>query len=102
MFARYLYATRALVHVLNTAHSVRGAHVCYEHHVVVDVLVTIMEVIRGANRTGGCCTSTEVHHMHITVRALRSVMSSMNYSYDRGNIIGEMNDTWYIAKMLSS
>jgi hypothetical protein len=94
--------------VVSTAGRGGGAtsHVYHSHHVPVDVVFTIMEFIREANRTGGCCTSTEVqscilqeHQLHIPARTLRSVMSSMGYRYGRGNVIGKMNDAWYVARI---
>jgi hypothetical protein len=97
-----------LVHVVDTAHRGGGAtsHVDHAHHVTVDVIFTIMEYIRHANCTGGCCTSTDVqrcilaeHQLHIPARTLRSVMSSMGYRYGRGNIIGKMNDEWYVTRI---
>jgi hypothetical protein len=97
-----------LVYVVHTAGRGGGAtsHVHHSHHVTVDVVFTIMEFIREANRTGGCCTSTEVqscilqeHQLHIPARTLRSVMSSMGYRYGRGNVIGKMNDAWYVARI---
>jgi hypothetical protein len=89
-----------LVYVVNTAHRGAGAvsHIDHTHHVTVDVIFTIMEYIREANHTGGCCTSTDVqrcildqHQLHIPGRTLRDVMSSMGYRYGRGNVIGKMN-----------
>jgi hypothetical protein len=97
-----------LVYVVDTGSRGGGApsHVYHEHHVTVDVVFTIMEYIRHSNRTGGCCTSSEVqrcileeHRLHITARTLRSIMSAMGYRYGRGNIIGKMNDEWYIARI---
>ena len=97
-----------LVYVVSTAGRGGGAtsHVHHSHHVTVDVVFTIMEFIREANRTGGCCTSTEVqlcilqeHQLHIPARTLRSVMSSMGSRYGRGNVIGKMNDAWYVARI---
>jgi hypothetical protein len=97
-----------LVYVIYTAHRGAGAvsHVDHAHHVTVDVIFTIMEYIRHANRTGRCCTSTDVqrcilqeHQLHIPDRTLRSVMSSMGYRYGRGNIVGKMNDEWYVARI---
>ena len=75
-----------LVYVVDTANRGGGAvsHVYHEHQVTVEVVFTMMEFIREANRTGGCCTSSEVqrcilqeHHLSITARTLRSVLSSM-------------------------
>jgi hypothetical protein len=74
--------------------------------VTVDVIFTIMEYIREANRTGGCCTSVDVqrcilaeHQLHIPARTLRSVMASMGYRYGRGNVIDKMNDEWYVVRI---
>ena len=32
-------------------------------------------------------------------RTLRNVLSSMGYRYGRGNIIGQMNDAWYVGRI---
>ena len=77
-----------LCNVVDTAYCDREAvyHVYHEHQVTVEAVFTIMECVREANRTGGCCTSSEMqrcivqkHHLSITVRILRSVLSSMSY-----------------------
>ena len=69
------------------------SHVDHAHHVAVDVLFTITEYIREANRTGGGCTSGDVqrcilaeHQLHISCRVLRNVLAGMGYRYGRGNI----------------
>ena len=66
-------------------------------------------VIREANRTGGCSTSSDAQrcilnagHLRITARTLRSVMSLMGYRHGRGNIIGKMNDQWDVARIRRS
>ena len=97
-----------LVDVVDT--STRGAgavsHVDHAHHVTVDVVFTITEYIREANRTGGGCTSGDVqrcilaqHQLRIAGRTLRNVLSAMGYRYGRGNIIGKMNDAWYVGRI---
>jgi hypothetical protein len=97
-----------LVYVVDTANRGAGAssHIDHAHHVTVDVIFTIMEYIREANCTGGCCTSVDVqrcilamHQLHIPSRTLRSVLASMGYRYGRGNVIGKMNDEWYVARI---
>ena len=90
-----------LVYVVHTDKRGAGAvsHVDHAHHVTVDVLFTITEYIREANRTGGGCTSGDVqrcilteHQLHISGRVLRNVLAGMGCRYGRGNIIGKMND----------
>jgi hypothetical protein len=97
-----------LVYVMDSAHRGAGSvsHISHAHHVTVDVIFTIMEYIREANSTGSGCTSVEVqrcilneHQLHIPDRTLRSVMASMGYCYGRGNIIGKMNDDWYVTRI---
>ena len=97
-----------LVYVVDTAHRGAGSvlHVDHAHHVTVDVIFTMTEYIREANRTGGCCTSLDLqrcvldqHGLHIPDRTLRSVLTSMGYRYGRGHIIGRMNDEWYVARI---
>jgi hypothetical protein len=89
-----------LVYVVDPSNRGGGAvsHVDHAHHVTVDVIFTITEYIREANRTGGGCTSSDVqrcilaeHQLHISGRTLRNVLSSMGYRYGRGNLIGHMN-----------
>ena len=92
----------------NTAGPGAGSvsHVDHAHHVTVDVLFTMTEYIREANRAGGGCTSMDIqrcilqqHQLHIPDRVLRNVLSSMGYRYGRGHIIGRMNDAWYVARV---
>jgi hypothetical protein len=99
-----------LVYVVDTGNRGGGAvsHVDHAHHVTVDVIFTITEYIREANRRGGGCTSGDVqrcilaeHQLHISGRVVRNVLSSMGYRYGRGNFIGKMNDGWYIARIRS-
>ena len=99
------WQTERLVYVVHTDNRTdnRGAgavsHVDHAHHVTVDVLFTITEYIREANRTGGGCTSGDVqrcilaqHQLHISGRVLRNVLAAMGFRYGRGNIIGKMSD----------
>ena len=39
------------------------------------------------------------HGLRISGRALRNVMSCMGYRYGRGNLIGHMNDAWYVGRI---
>ena len=102
------WQTERLVYVVHTDNRAAGAvsHVDHAHHVTVDVLFTITEYIREANRTGGGCTSGDVqrcilaeHQLHISGRVLRNVLAAMGFRYGRGNIIGKMNDAWYVARI---
>ena len=102
------WQTERLVYVVHTDNRGAGAvsHVDHAHHVTVDVIFTIIEYIREANRTGGGCTSGDVqrcilaeHQLHISGRVLRNVLASMGYRYGRGNIIGKMNDAWYVGRI---
>ena len=87
------WQTERLVYVVHTDNRGAGAvsHVDHAHHVTVDVIFTITEYIREANRTGGGCTSGDVqrcilaeHQLRISGRVLRNVLSSMGYRYGRG------------------
>jgi len=96
------------VYVVDSAKRGGGAsnHINHSHHVSVDVILTITEKIREANVTGGGCMTTElidaiheVHDIAILPRTLRNVLASMGYRYGKGNVIGKMNDAWYMSRI---
>ena len=102
------WSEERLVYVIDTANRGAGSvyHVHHAHHVTVDVLFTTIEFIREANITGAGCTSIDIqrcirkeHALHIPSRTLKDVLASMGYRYGRGNVIGKMNDAWYVARI---
>jgi hypothetical protein len=96
------------VYVVDTAGRGGGAsiHINHSRHVSVEVVFTIIEKIREANATGGGCTTTElisaileVHDITIHPRTLQNVLGSMGYRYGKANVIGKMNDAWYVSRI---
>jgi transposase len=96
------------VYVVDTSGRGGGAstHINHSRHVSVEVIFTIIECIREANLAGGGCTTTTLidaifkeHHVTLHQRTLRNVLSSMGYRYGKANVIGKMNDAWYVARI---
>jgi transposase len=96
------------VYVVDTSGRGGGAstHINHSHHVSVEVVFTIIECIREANITGGGCTTTTLvdailkeHDITMHPRTLRNVLASMGYLYGKANVIGKMNDAWYVARI---
>ena len=96
------------VYVVDTGNRGGGAscHVNHSHHVSVDVILTIIDYIRNTNNTGGGCTTTGIqdqvlaqHNITIHSRTLRNILSSLGYRYGKVNVIGKMNDSWYVARI---
>ena len=96
------------VYAVDTARRGGGAsvHINHSRHVSVEVVFTIIEKIREANATGGGCTTTElisaileVHDITIHPRTLQNVLGSMGYRYGKANVIGKMNDAWYVSRI---
>jgi hypothetical protein len=96
------------VYVVDTDNRGGGAscHVNHSHHVSVDVILTIIDYIRNTNSTGGGCTTTGIqdqvlaqHNITIHSRTLHNILSSLGYRYGKVNVIGKMNDSWYVARI---
>jgi hypothetical protein len=96
------------VYVVDTA--IRGAdaatHADHDHHVSVDVIFSIIEYIRQANTDGGGCTTTDLldllstqHGLRLHKSTLCRVLHHMGFRYGKAQVIGKMNDAWYVARI---
>ena len=88
----------------------RGAgssrHIYHTRQVTVDIVITIIDYIRNTSNTGSGCTTTGIqdhvlnqHGVTIQARTIRNVLSCMGYRYGKVNVIGKMNDSWYVARI---
>lgn len=96
------------VYVVDTATRGAGAvrHADHDHHVSVEVVFSIIEYIRQANAEGGGCTTTDIldhllaqHDLCIHKSTLCRVLHHMGYRYGKAQVIGKMNDPWYVARI---
>ncbi|MGH7238467.1 MAG: hypothetical protein ACREHG_00220, partial [Candidatus Saccharimonadales bacterium] len=88
----------------------RGAgssrHVYHTRQVTVDIVITLIDYIRNTSNTGTGCTTTGIqehvltqHGVTIHARTMRNDLSCMGYRYGKVNVIGKMNDSWYVARI---
>jgi hypothetical protein len=96
------------VYVVDTDSRGAGSsrHIYHTRQVSVDIVITIIDYIRNTSNTGSGCTTTGIqdhvlnqHRVTIHARTLRNVLSCMGYRYGKVNVIGKMNDSWYVARI---
>ena len=96
------------VYVVDTATRGAGAvsHADHDNHVSVDVIFSIIEYIRQAKAEGGGCTTTDIlehlldqHGISMHKSTLCRVLHHMGYWYGKAQVIGKMNDAWYVGRI---
>lgn len=96
------------VYVVNTDSRGAGSplHINHSHHISVEAIILISEFIRDRNNAGQGCTTTGIQecllselNIFIRQRTLRNILASMGYRYGKMNVIGKMNDDWYVARI---
>jgi hypothetical protein len=104
----HMWQTEREVYQVDTTNRGGGAttHVHHSHQVGVEAAFAIIEYIRQANADGGGCTSTDLldhlftqHSLSMHKSTLCHVLASMGFRYGKSNVIGKMNDAWYVARI---